>query len=336
MTDHEIEFAPELPVVARSRAVDGATFVLGVPDTIPTIWGDASGVLWAKGEGLLLVGPDGVGKTSLAQQLVLARIGIRTGLLSMPVEEAPGRVLYIAADRPRQAASSLRRMVRPEHEETLRDRLVVWKGPLDFDLTKSPKLLREFVDGFGDVSDVVVDSLKDVASDLSKDDVGSRVSMAFQELIASDYELLALHHQRKQQQGGGKPRSLADVYGSRWLTAGMGSVALLWGDPGDLVVEFRHLKQPEGEVGPLNVLHDHDRGIAVVHERADLLTFVAAARYGVTVADAANVLFETETPNRNETEKARRRLERAVKDGHLRRDDDPDGVARYFVREDAA
>ncbi len=318
------------PAAPRVRTIDGATFVLDVPEHIPAIWGDDTGVLWAKGEGLMIVGPDAVGKTSLTQQLVLARIGIRDGLLGMNVEEAPGRVLYIAADRPRQAASSLRRMVSTADEQKLRERLIVWKGPLEFDLTKSPQLLREFVDSIGGVTDVVVDSLKDLTPDLVKDDVGSRVNMALQELIACDYELLVLHHQRKEMQGGAKPKRLADVYGSRWLTAGMGSVALLWGEPGDLIVELKHLKQPAGEIGPFNILHDHSRGTSAVHERADLVDALATAHNGLTVADASLLLFEKTSPSRNETEKARRRLNALADSGRATRHDDPDGLARYY------
>ena len=172
----DIEFEPELPTV-RSRLVGGATFVRDVPATIPAIWKDSdSGVVWAKGEPLMIVGPDGVGKTSIAQQLVQARTGLRTSLLGMNVEEAAGRVLYIAADRPRQAASSLRRMVTEAEEAQLEERMVVWKGPLEFDLAKSPQLLREFVDGIGGVTDVVIDSLKDLTPDLVKDETGSRVT----------------------------------------------------------------------------------------------------------------------------------------------------------------
>lgn len=330
-----IEFAPGMPPV-RPRAVDGARFVLDVPDKIPTIWGDENGVLWANGEGLMLVGPDGVGKTSVAQQLVLARIGVRDSLLGMDVAPAPGRTLYIAADRPRQAASSMRRMVTPADEEILRERLIVWKGPLEFDPVKEQQALREFVDSIGDVSDVVIDSLKDIAPDLVKDEVGSRISIAFQELIASGYELLCLHHQRKEQQGGAKPRRLADVYGSRWLTAGMGSVALLWGEPGDLVVEFRHLKQPEGEIGPLSIVHDHGRGSSTVHEHTSLADALSSARYGLTVADAAQLLFEKSDPSKNEIEKARRGLNKLVDSGRATRQDDPDGTARYITPERAA
>jgi hypothetical protein len=37
---------------------------------------------------------------------------------------------------------------------------------------------------------------------------------------------------RKRMNVGTKSRALSDVYGSRWLTAGMGSVLLGWGDVG--------------------------------------------------------------------------------------------------------
>lgn len=279
----------------------------------------------------MLVGPDGVGKTSLAQQIVLHRIGVRAhALLSMVVQPAKGRVLYIAADRPRQAASSLRRMVLQSDESALDDRLIVWKGPPDVDIVQSATALREWVDSIGAVSDVVIDSLKDVAPDLSKDEVGSRVNRSFQELVAAGYELLVLHHQRKAQQGGSAPKGLQDVYGSRWLTAGMGSVALLWGAPGDLIVECRHLKQPDGEIGPFNVIHDHNQGTSSVHERPDLVAALACANHGVVVSDAARLRFETSAPSKNQIEKARRILEGMVKKGKATRADDPDGLARYF------
>jgi len=82
------------------------------------------------------------------------------------------------------------------------------------------------------VTDIVSDSLKDVAVDLIKDNVGGRVSFQIGETIARGIEVCMLHHQREAQQGTAKPKALADVYGSRWLTAGMGSVLMLWGEPG--------------------------------------------------------------------------------------------------------
>jgi replicative DNA helicase len=319
------------------RTVDGWTFVMNAADVVPANWGDGDAVLWAEGEGLTIAGPDGVGKTSVGQQLALRRIGLgSTPLLGLPVQLCARRLLYLAMDRPAQAARSLHRMVSSDDKDVLSERLVVHRGPLPFDILKEPAAtLREFVESHG-ASDLVVDSLKDLAIGLSKDEVGSAINRAFQELSASGIEHVALHHQRKEQQGAGRsPKSLADVYGSRWLTAGMGSVVLLWGDPGDLVVAFRHLKQPVEEVGPFNVLHDHVNGSSSIHEHADLETLLARSADGLTVKDAARLLFEKDDPKANDIEKARRRLEGLVAKGRAERRDDPDGLARYFIRDAA-
>lgn len=329
--DHRLTAVSE-PPRELTRAVDGATFVDGVPDHVPALWGDSNEVLWAQGEPLMLAGPDGVGKTTLGQQLTLARVGFRTELLGLPVAPATGRVLYIAADRPRQAASSMRRMVDtddPGDHDLLRNRLVVWRGPLPFTLADAPRGLVDLAADL-DASDIVIDSLKDVQPDLVKDEIGSRVNIAFQELVASGRELLVNHHQRKEMNGGAKPKRLADVYGSRWLTAGMGSVLLLWGEPGDLVVEGRHLKQPSEEVGPLAIVHDHATGRSTVDKGADLETLLAMASTGLTVHDAAIRIFANTNPSRNEIEKARRKLETLVRQAVVTRRDDADGTARYF------
>lgn len=337
--DGVLYYHPRLPdaivadttVAELTRAVDGATFIDDEPEDVLAIWGEGSAVIWSDGEGLMLVGPDGVGKTTVGQQLALCRVGIRDKLLGFPVRPADGKVLYVAADRPKQAARSMRRMIVPADRELLRDRLVVWRGPLPFQLAKEPKGLVQLADDVG-ATDVVLDSLKDVQAELSKDEVGSWVNIAFQELIASGKQLLALHHQRKEQNNGTKPTRIADVYGSRWLTAGMGSVVLLWGEPGDLVVELRHLKQPEEDVGPLNVIHDHHAGRSTLDEPLDLVGLITATAAGLTVHDTAVRIFGTATPSRNEIEKARRRLEALVRRSLARRADDADGTARYFAR----
>jgi hypothetical protein len=313
------------------RTVDGWTFVHGSTETVPAVWGERETILSAQGEPTMIVGPDGVGKTALLQQLALKRLTGGT-LLGLPVAPAAGKVLYLAADRPSQAARSMRRMVTDVDEEMLRERLVVHRGPLPFELTKEPSwTLRQWVESH-DACDLYIDSLKDVAVKLTDDEVGACINRACQDVVAAGLEVVLNHHQRKQMQGGSPPKALADVYGSRWLTAGMGSVLLLWGEPGDLVVDCRHLKQPMEEVGPFKVLHDHTRGITTLHGHVDLEELLAAAgSTGLLVKTVAMTMFESDTANT--IEKARRRLEALVGKGYAERCDTPDdGIARYRLR----
>ena len=297
----------------RTRAEDGATFILDAEEEVPSLWGRDGEVLWAAGEPLQIVGPQGVGKTTLAQRLCLHRTGLCDGeLLGMPVEVSAGRSLYIAADRPRQAARSFRRMVAEADREALETGLIVWRGPLPFDLGRCERGdFMYFISQWSEVSDVYVDALKDVAVKLTDDEVGSRVNAEIQEVIANDIEVVDDHHQRKASADNKKPRTLADVYGSVWLTSGHGSVLLLWGEAGDPIIELSHLKQPAGEVGPLTMLHDHAFGSVSLYEAKDLIELARTALGdGLTARKAAEVTYGTESPTPNQVEKTRGKLNR--------------------------
>jgi len=296
----------------RDRSVDGATFALDTPVAATAIWGDNGEIAWAAGEALMLVGPQGVGKTTLAGQLTLARVGLRKELLGMPVTPTASRVLYLACDRPQQIRRSFRRMVSEADRELLAERLVVWQGPPPGDVAKQPTLLVDLARRAG-ADTIVVDSLKDAVADLVKDEAGAGYNRARQTALVSGIELVELHHQRKAGPEGRRPRTLSDVYGSVWLTAGSGSVLLLWGDPGDPVVELHHLKQPAEEIGPAKLLHDPDAGTTIIHQGTDLLGMVAS-KPGLTAADAARLLFDVQgrSPEAREIEKARRKLDALV------------------------
>jgi replicative DNA helicase len=277
-------------------------------------------------------GPDGCGKTTLVQQLMLRRIGVlKASLLGGHVEIDETPALYIAADRPKQARRSLSRMISGDRQlETLESRLLVWEGPLPFSLHDDPRKLLEFIGRLGCRS-VYVDGLKDIALDLVKDEVGARVSQAFQYLMAAGIEACVLHHPRKDPAGSPqRPKSLEDVYGSRWIVAGMGSVVALWGNPGDLVVQLTHLKQPTEEFGPMRVFHDHERGVTTPHEQHTLEEIMERTTEGLAVAEAARQLFGCDSPSRNEIEKARRKLDSLVKAGSAESQRDVNGASRYF------
>jgi hypothetical protein len=138
------------------------------------------------------------------------------------------------------------------------------------------------------------------------------VNHAWQQLVANDIEVADLHHPRKAPAGQKDKPTLDDVYGSTWLTAGHGSVVLLWGKPGDSIVELSHLKQPEDEVGPFRILVDHQLGTIERHDGGDLLAILRAAPGGLAARDAACVLFSTANPTDAQVEKARRRLDKLV------------------------
>ena len=112
----------------------------------------------------------------------------------------------------------------------------------------------------------------------------------------------------KRNADGKAPDSLADVYGSAWLTAGVGSCLVLTGDAGDPIVKAHHLKQPAEPWGPAELIHDHGRGVTTVHHRVDLLELLAVTKVQ-TALTAAQQLFGIEKPSRAQQEKARRRLD---------------------------
>src|SRR4051794_35137540 len=95
------ELEPSAPADRQpKRSRNGASFVLDAPSDVPAIWGTGTEVLWADGEALTIVGSQGVGKSTIIQQLVRARLGVGNGeVLGYPVEPGSGRVLYLACDR---------------------------------------------------------------------------------------------------------------------------------------------------------------------------------------------------------------------------------------------
>lgn len=325
----------------RSQLVNGATFIYEVPDKTPAVWGDGENVLWAEGEALMICGPQGVGKTTVGGQVVFGRLGLLSTVLGWSVVPGRRRVLYLAMDRPQQAARALQRLARPEWRDIVHDRLIVWQGPPPADFALSSTVLLEMCRA-ADADTVVIDSVKDAAVGIAKDEVGAGYNRCRQTAIAAGIEVLELHHQRKTGDGGGKPNTLSDVYGSTWITSGAGSVLLLWGAAGDPVVELLHLKSPRLDVGPLTVIHDHERGMSQVDRgdiTKDLFYLARHTPRGLTAKVAAVALFSKPDPDRNEVEKARRKLEGHVRAGHMHRVDGVSGgsdggtPATYFLVE---
>ncbi|MGO8873384.1 MAG: AAA family ATPase [Acidimicrobiales bacterium] len=301
-------------VAAPSRLKSGARFVLDDRADLEPIWGSGDEVLWASGEPLLIVGPTGVGKTTLGLQVLAARLGILDAVLGWPVKSADRPILYLAMDRPMQIRRAMRRLFGEQHRQLLDERLVIHEGPLPLDLGRVPEQMMETVQDAG-AGSVFIDSLKDAAVKITDDEVGGNLNRAIQYAVRDGIEVVGLHHQRKGQ-GGAKPTTLEDVYGSTWITAGAGSVLLMWGAAGDPIVELRHLKQPASEVGPLKIETDHLLGLSTMFRgQVNALLVMRSSPNGITTAELARLMFESEKPNDNQRKKAQRSLERLVRDG---------------------
>lgn len=315
----------EASSLLRARLRDGEEFLLNLPEKVPTIWGDREDAIWVEGEALMIAGPPGVGKTTLTGQVLRGLLGLQDRVLDLPIEPAQ-KVLYLAMDRPQQIRRALGRAFHRPEAAILREKVEFWEGPPPGDFAKHPDVLVTLAQLAG-ATHVIIDSLKDAAIGLSEDDTGAAYNRARQKALAAGIQVLELHHMVKRGANGNKPTELADVYGSAWLTAGAGSVILLWGAAGDPIVELRHLKQPVGEVGPYRLLHDHDKGTTVINHGTDILAIVlGSGSGGVTAKAIACQERETDKPAKADVEKVRRRLEKLVSGGHIERhqiDDDP-------------
>jgi hypothetical protein len=79
--------------------------ILDEPERPPAVWGDGEDILWAEGESLIIMGPDGVGKTTLAGCLIRARLGLGAdehgvcAVLGQPVAPGKRNVLILLMDR---------------------------------------------------------------------------------------------------------------------------------------------------------------------------------------------------------------------------------------------
>jgi replicative DNA helicase len=184
-------------------------------------------------------------------------------------------------------------------------------------MARNTALLSALADA-ADADTVIVDSLKDATVKLIDDETGAGWNRARQLAIVAGAELIELHAPRKAQADNRKPSKLDDMYGSRWLAQGAGSVICVWGQPGDLVVEGSHLKPPAAQLPPWTMTIDPAAGTVARDAPIDLVEQIALrGTNGLTADGAARLLFGTDKPTKPQVEKARYRLTRKTGAGVL-------------------
>jgi hypothetical protein len=303
---------------------------------IPTIWGPPESPLWSKGESLMLAGDVGVGKSTLAEELVVARLGKLDTVLGYPVETDGGRVLYIAADRPKQILRGLNRTI-GGGVDGVGNMLVFRAGPLpvgiDLGDPACTEWLLEQARAMG-ATTVVVDSIKDTFREQSDEGSAGAYNIARQRVVSNGVELIEIHHTRKTStQGHGDRSGLDAVYGSRWLTAGAGSVLTLVhakpaGDHEDSTEEsspvlLRQVKAITEPHDKMRLTLDRDAGRLVPASEPESLSsgILSALFLGgapMTVTAVCEHLFpEGATPA--EVARVRRALQRLAEQGKVKR-----------------
>ena len=283
----------------RDQAFDGVAFLESGIDADP-LWGHGADALMAPGQGSMVFGSDGAGKSSIMQQFTFARLGLRTDeVLGFPVQQSDQTVLYLALDRPEQIRRSIGRMVdltSASVRDRLKRKLVVWRGALPFHCDLDPKAFTEWLVQIGgdDLGLVVADSVKDMVSSCTEDAAGMGFNDTVQHITTRGVEFGCCHHNRKPNATNSRPRKLADVYGSRWLTAGLGSVLNIW-KADDRRRELTQLKTPYGNpISPVEYTEDYSQGVATTAGSLDdRLTdaLASAGQDGLTDAEAVAVAY---------------------------------------------
>lgn len=247
----------------RQRAVLGGmvdpmdvlSFVAAGPDPVATcIWGHAvpGGVMgWASNQGLIIAGPPGTGKSTIALQVALRRTGILGGeVLGMPVRSDDHPLVYLALDRADQIRQSIRRMVPDDADPDAVGRLLMIDNlPPTVDL-RQPDTFIAWLRTFK-ASGVVVDSAKDLGFDLNDSSEGQAFNFLVQATLRAGIEILVTHHSRKVPRGDRKPLTLNDLHGSQWVAAGAGSVLMLDGEAGPQAKRLVHVKPLTVPMPPL-------------------------------------------------------------------------------------
>ena len=231
--------------------------------------GRGTEILWADGETILIVGDTGYGKSTIAQNIVKAAIGLQPDVLDMEMRQFD-RVLYIAADRPPQIKASIARMMSEETREHWNTKVLVHEGPIGFQVNKEPDKLLSFAamprDHWGGLAPeaIIIDSIKDLATGISDDEEGMKYNNALQKVCAEGIQVLGTHHPRKAPTQRNTKEyqepTLDDVFGSKFITAGAGSVVMLH----DLVngtLRLKHLKAPAGIMEFPRITFERETGL---------------------------------------------------------------------------
>lgn len=249
-------------------------WALDEPETTRAVVGRGQRILWATGETLMICADTGNGKSTLTQNIIRAGIGLIPDILSLAVRDFKS-VLYVAADRPSQIRSSLRRMVNESNRQVWNDRVYIHHGPPEFVINEEPQRLLPFVRELSEKLNrppfdcLVLDSLKDVVSKMDENEDGININRSLQSVCQQGLQVGVNIHPRKMGNGRDKERNpiLDDVGGNKNIIAGAGSVLYIGAPGNDGNNELYHLKSPAEPIEGYSIFMERRTGDISCYQR---------------------------------------------------------------------
>lgn len=315
----------------HDRLLDGEAALFDMPESPEVIWGKDHMIGWAKGQGTMLAGPTGLGKTTFAHNVLTRMMGLdESEFLGMPVTPTDAPILYLAMDRPIQTRQAFRRLVpdAPAARALVKDKLRMWAAPFPFRLLDDPAYMARWIqEQVPGCKTVVFDSVKDMTPGVSEEASGAAVQIAWQELVAMGVDFLALHHFKKPQSADTKA-SISQVYGSTWLTAGLGSVLTIDGKIGEGNVVFQQHKTVMEQIPELHCIHHYKTGVIELRDSEAPTESEALKAAGDTGATAEQIAAQCyASTGKAVLAKTRRKLNDLVKAGKAVKPPKPAGAS---------
>lgn len=253
------------PSYVTRKVFPAGDWALDEPENSRAVVGNRQRILWADGETLFICADTGHGKSTLTQNIVRANIGLIPDILGMAARQFTS-ILYMAADRPMQIKSSLKRMVDESTRKTWNDSMYVHHGPPDFTLNENPERLLPFIRELAEKLErpqfdcLVIDSMKDVTTQMDENPDGQSINRALQSVCQQGVQVLVDIHPRKMNKPKTKdaPPILDDVAGNKNIIAGAGSVLFI--EKTEYGFPLYHLKSPAEAVDGLVMRMNNSTG----------------------------------------------------------------------------
>lgn len=190
------------------------------------------GLLQKQGS-MLLTGPSGVGKTQLSLRFAMS-LALGHPYLGFSVD-APHRIMFLSLEMGladiKYFLSQMAENLNDDEMEVLQENLLIVPVGTSIYLDKEAEQKRlESLINEHRPDGIMYDSLGSTTADELSSETVVKAITDWDAIVRQKFDVFSwfIHHQRKAQAQNKKPKTLADVYGSQYITARATSVYCFW------------------------------------------------------------------------------------------------------------